>query len=126
MLNMIRPELSIRPDPRRVVARPFIPGFVGTLDAQNARERLSGIKEVLKGSNVEIIDTRTDDTDRVRAKANVLDTLVKYPDVACVGDGAGPELDRGNVALSDRPGTHDEFQRPIPLPGRVGNDRRIA
>jgi ribose transport system substrate-binding protein len=58
--------------------------FVGTLDAQNARERLSGIKEVLKGSNVEIIDTRTDDTDRVRAKANVLDTLVKYPDVACL------------------------------------------
>ena len=33
MLNMSRPELSIRPDPRRVVARPFIPGFVGTLDA---------------------------------------------------------------------------------------------
>src|SRR5207247_4704434 len=28
-----------------------------------------------------IIDVRTDDTDRVRAKANVSDTLVKYPDV---------------------------------------------
>ena len=60
--------------------------FVGTLDAQNARERLSGIKEVLKGSKVEIIDTRTDDTDRVRAKANVLDTLVKYPDVSASSD----------------------------------------
>jgi len=58
--------------------------FVGTLDAQNARERYSGIKEVLQGSNVQIIDVRTDDTDRVRAKANVLDTLVKYPDVACL------------------------------------------
>ena len=58
--------------------------FVGTLDAQNARERLSGIKEVLKGSKVEIIDTRTDDTDRVRAKANVLDTLVKYPDISAL------------------------------------------
>jgi len=58
--------------------------FVGTLDAQNARERFSGIKEVLQGSNVQIIDARTDDTDRVRAKANVLDTLVKYPDVACL------------------------------------------
>jgi ribose transport system substrate-binding protein len=56
--------------------------FVGTLDAQNARERYSGIKEVLQGTKVEIIDCRTDDTDRVRAKANVLDTIVKYPDVA--------------------------------------------
>jgi ribose transport system substrate-binding protein len=33
---------------------------------------------------VQIIDCRTDDTDRVRAKANVLDTIVKYPDVACL------------------------------------------
>jgi ribose transport system substrate-binding protein len=56
--------------------------FVGTLDAQNARDRYNGIKESLKDSKVEIIDVRTDDTDRVRAKANVQDTLVKYPDVA--------------------------------------------
>jgi ribose transport system substrate-binding protein len=58
--------------------------FVGTLDAQNAKDRFAGIKEVLAGSKVEIIDCRTDDTDRVRAKANVLDTIVKYPDVSCL------------------------------------------
>jgi ribose transport system substrate-binding protein len=56
--------------------------FVGKLDARNAAERLQGIKESLGGSNITIIDTRTDDTDRVRAKSNVSDTLVKYPDVA--------------------------------------------
>jgi ribose transport system substrate-binding protein len=56
--------------------------FVGKLDARNAAERMQGIKEELNGSNVTIIDTRTDDTDRVRAKSNVADTLVKYPDVA--------------------------------------------
>src|ERR1043166_9509644 len=56
--------------------------FVGKLDARNAQERYQGIKEVLQGSNVQIIDVRTDDTDRVRAKSNVADTLVKYPDVA--------------------------------------------
>jgi ribose transport system substrate-binding protein len=56
--------------------------FVGKLDARNAAERLQGIKESLQGSNVTIIDTRTDDTDRVRAKSNVADTLVKYPEVA--------------------------------------------
>jgi ribose transport system substrate-binding protein len=58
--------------------------FVGTLDAQNARERYSGIKETLQGTKVQIIDCRTDDTDRVRAKANLLDTIVKYPDIACL------------------------------------------
>lgn len=56
--------------------------FVGKLDARNAKERAQGIREVLQGSNIEILDIRTDDTDRVRAKSNVADTLVKYPDVA--------------------------------------------
>lgn len=56
--------------------------FVGMKDAQNARERYQGLEEALKGSNVSIIDLRTDDTDRIRAKANVLDAIVKYPDVA--------------------------------------------
>jgi ribose transport system substrate-binding protein len=58
--------------------------FVGKLDARNAQERAQGIREVLQGSNVQIIDTRTDDTDRVRAKSNVADTLVRYPDVAAL------------------------------------------
>jgi ribose transport system substrate-binding protein len=58
--------------------------FVGTLDAQNAKERSQGIQESLAGSKVEIIDTRADGTDRVRAKANVQDTIVKYPDIACL------------------------------------------
>ena len=33
---------------------------------------------------MEIIDVRTDETDRARAQKNVEDTLVKYPDVACL------------------------------------------
>lgn len=58
--------------------------FVGTLDAQNAKERFAGIKQELAGSKVEIIDVRTDETDRVRSQKNVEDTLVKYSDVACL------------------------------------------
>jgi ribose transport system substrate-binding protein len=58
--------------------------FVGKLDARNAQERAQGIREALQGTNIEIIDTRTDDTDRVRAKSNVSDTLVRYPDVAAL------------------------------------------
>jgi ribose transport system substrate-binding protein len=57
--------------------------FVGKLDPQNARDRFEGIKEALQGSKIEIIDTRTDDTDPVRAKSNVADALVRYPDLAC-------------------------------------------
>ncbi|MCY3024352.1 MAG: sugar-binding protein [Planctomycetota bacterium] len=58
--------------------------FVGVLDAQNARDRYEGIKETIKGSKVEIIDCRTDDGDRVRAKSNVADSMTKYPDVSCL------------------------------------------
>ncbi len=56
--------------------------FVGTLDAQNAKDRLAGVKKAIAGTKITIVDVRTDDTDRVRAKANVQDTLVKYPDIA--------------------------------------------
>jgi len=58
--------------------------FVGKSDARNAAERLQGIKEALAGSKVEILDVRTDDTDRARAKSNAADTLVKHPDVAAL------------------------------------------
>src|SRR6267142_4706404 len=58
--------------------------FVGKVDARNAQERYQGIKDALQGSKVEIIDVRTDETDRVRAKSNASDTLVKYSDVAAL------------------------------------------
>jgi ribose transport system substrate-binding protein len=58
--------------------------FVGKLDGQNARERYQGMKDALAGSRVEILDVRTDDTDRVRAKSNASDTLSKHPDVAAL------------------------------------------
>ena len=58
--------------------------FVGKIDARNAKERYQGIKDALQGSKVEIIDVRTDDTDRIRAKSNASDTLVKYSDVAAL------------------------------------------
>jgi ribose transport system substrate-binding protein len=58
--------------------------FVGSMDAQNAQDRLGGIKKELEGSKVQIIDVRTDDVDSSRAQRNAEDTLVKYPDVACL------------------------------------------
>ena len=56
--------------------------FVGSLDAQNAKDRISGIEEALKGSNVTIVDKRTDEADHAKAKTNVTDLMTKTPDVA--------------------------------------------
>jgi ribose transport system substrate-binding protein len=58
--------------------------FVGATDARNAQERLQGIKEAIAGTKIEILDVLTDATDRVRAKANVSETLVAHPDVAAL------------------------------------------
>lgn len=56
--------------------------FVGKKDQQNAQERFRGLQEEVKDSKIVVIDLRTDDGDRARAKANAADTLVKYPDIA--------------------------------------------
>ena len=56
--------------------------FVGVLDAANAQQRFQGLKEAIAGSNITIIDVRTDNTDRVRAKSNASDTIVNNADIA--------------------------------------------
>lgn len=58
--------------------------FVGKSDAQNAKDRIQGIRDALQGSNVQVTDIRTDDTDQGRAKSNASDMLVAHPDVACL------------------------------------------
>ena len=58
--------------------------FVGSLDAQNAQDRISGIEEALKGSNVTIIDKRTDEADHAKAKTNAADMMTKNPDIAAL------------------------------------------
>jgi ribose transport system substrate-binding protein len=51
--------------------------FVGTMDADNARERVQGIKEILSGGNIQILDIRTDGVDFAKAKSNVQDALAR-------------------------------------------------
>ncbi|QRM53263.1 sugar-binding protein [Sinorhizobium sp. BG8] len=59
-------------------------GFVGLLGADNARERIEGMKEGLKGTKIELVDVRGDDIDQTRAKKNVEDALVANPDLTCM------------------------------------------
>jgi ribose transport system substrate-binding protein len=58
--------------------------FVGFADAQNAKDRFGGIKKELDGSNIQILELRTDDADPVRAQKNAEDTLVKTPGVSAL------------------------------------------
>jgi ribose transport system substrate-binding protein len=59
-------------------------GFVGLPGADNARERIEGVKETIKGSKVELVGVRADDIDQTRAKRNVEDALAAMPDVSCL------------------------------------------
>jgi ribose transport system substrate-binding protein len=59
-------------------------GFVGLLGADNAKERIQGVRETIKGSKIDLIDVRGDEIDQGRAKRNVEDALAATPDVACL------------------------------------------
>ncbi|WP_192254084.1 sugar-binding protein [Mesorhizobium silamurunense] len=59
-------------------------GFVGLLGADNAKERIQGMKDGLAGSKIELVDVRGDDIDQARAKKNVEDALVASPDITCM------------------------------------------
>jgi ribose transport system substrate-binding protein len=59
-------------------------GFVGFLDADNARERIAGFRQAVSGKGIELVDVRGDDVDFARARSNVDDVLVANPDVNCM------------------------------------------
>jgi len=55
--------------------------FVGTLSADNARERLRGIEEAIKGHNIEIVARKEDETDRNKARTNVEGVINGFSDI---------------------------------------------
>jgi ribose transport system substrate-binding protein len=59
-------------------------GFVGFLDADNAKERIQGFKNAVDGKIIELIDVRGDDVDFARARSNVDDVLAAMPDITCM------------------------------------------
>jgi ribose transport system substrate-binding protein len=58
--------------------------YVGLPGADNAKERIQGINDVIKGTKITIVDVRADDIDNARAKRNVEDTLTAHPEVNCM------------------------------------------
>ncbi len=59
-------------------------GFVGLLDAANYKERAQGFVDGIKGTKIELVDTRGDDIDQTRAKSNVEAVLAANPDITCM------------------------------------------
>jgi ribose transport system substrate-binding protein len=58
--------------------------FVGTLSADNARQRLEGIEAAIEGHNITIVDKREDQTDRAKAQSNVEDIINAHGDLNLV------------------------------------------
>lgn len=59
-------------------------GFVGHLDAANYKERAQGFNEGVAGTQITLVDTRSDGGDQTAAKKNVEDVLVANPDITCM------------------------------------------
>ena len=59
-------------------------GFVGLPGADNARERIEGMKAAIAGTKIELVDVRGDDIDQTRAKRNVADALAANPNIDCM------------------------------------------
>jgi len=94
--------------------------YVGTINYLAGRQAGKLIKEVLgPGRTIKVVDTRTDNTDRSRAKSNVQDVLVSRPNVACLvglwsynGPAIGSVIAESNLAgkvkavcFDEEPGT---------------------
>ena len=76
--------------------------FVGRLEQLNAQQRRQGVidevlgrpnqgggpvdppNQVLEGNNYTILDTRTDQFDRSKAKANAEDAIARFPQLGCM------------------------------------------
>lgn len=58
--------------------------FVGSRTAQNARDRKQGIRDALRGSRIQIVGVREDQTNHARAVQNAVSALAEYPHLAAI------------------------------------------
>jgi ribose transport system substrate-binding protein len=67
---------KIMPDGGKIV------GLVGYATAQNAQDRIQGVKDALQGSNLELVEVLLDDIKPEVALSNAQTAMQKYPDLA--------------------------------------------
>lgn len=102
-------------------------GMVGALTAQNAIDRIRGIEDTLKGSNIMLEDIMIDNLDPLEAEANADAALSQYPDLAAIvgiysydGPAAGKALKIANkvgvvklIAFDLEPDTITQLQQGV-------------
>ncbi len=102
-------------------------GMVGALTAQNAIDRIRGMQDTLKGSNVQLEEIMIDDLDPLKAESNADAALSQYPDLAALvgiysydGPAAGKALQAANkvgvvklIAFDLEPDTITQLQEGV-------------
>ena len=67
---------------KEIIGSGKVVGLVGFSTAQNAINRMAGIEDTLKDSDIEYLETLFDDADPVKALSNAETALTTYPDLA--------------------------------------------
>lgn len=66
----------------KIIGKGKVVGLVGYATAQNAQDRIAGVKDVLEGTELELVEVLLDDIKPEVALSNAQTALQKYPDLA--------------------------------------------
>ena len=67
---------------KKIIGKGKVVGLVGYATAQNAQDRISGVKDVFKGTELELVEVLVDDIKPEVALSNAQTAMQKYPDLA--------------------------------------------
>jgi len=67
---------------KKIIGKGKVVGLVGYATAQNAQDRISGVKDVFKGTELELVEVLLDDIKPEVALSNAQTAMQKYPDLA--------------------------------------------
>lgn len=67
---------------KKIIGKGKVVGLVGYATAQNAQDRIAGVNDALKGSELEMVEVLLDDIKPEVALSNAQTAMQKYPDLA--------------------------------------------
>ena len=67
---------------KKIIGKGKVVGLVGYATAQNAQDRIAGVKKSFKGSELELVEVLLDDIKPEVALSNAQTAMQKYPDLA--------------------------------------------
>jgi ribose transport system substrate-binding protein len=67
---------------KEIIKKGKVVGLVGYATAQNAQDRIQGVKDVFKGTDLELVEVLLDDVKPEVALSNAQTAMQKYPDLA--------------------------------------------